>query len=117
MNQVPVRVQRRRVKGWRMPEGAVYVGRGSRWGNPFDWREGVEAGGGGERGVAWARGVSVDLFGEWFHYPARFPDKPVPPTSVDVRAALAGKTLACWCPDGQPCHADFLLQIANAPWP
>jgi len=31
----PVRVQRKRTKGWRMPEGAVYVGRGSRWGNPF----------------------------------------------------------------------------------
>lgn len=32
---MPQRSQRRRVKGWRMPEGAVYVGRGSKWGNPF----------------------------------------------------------------------------------
>jgi len=31
----PVRIQRKRTKGWRMPEGAVYVGRGSKWGNPF----------------------------------------------------------------------------------
>lgn len=31
----PARVQRRRAKGWRMPEGAVYVGRGSKWGNPY----------------------------------------------------------------------------------
>ena len=31
----PVRIQRRRTKGWRMPEGAVYVGRGSKWGNPY----------------------------------------------------------------------------------
>ena len=31
----PVRVQRKRTKGWRMPENTVYVGRGSRWGNPF----------------------------------------------------------------------------------
>ena len=29
----PVRVQRRRVKGWRMPENTVYVGRGSIFGN------------------------------------------------------------------------------------
>ena len=29
------RIQRRRTKGWRMPEGAVYVGRGSKWGNPY----------------------------------------------------------------------------------
>ncbi len=34
---MPKRIQRRRVPGWRMPEGAVYVGRPSRWGNP--WRE------------------------------------------------------------------------------
>jgi hypothetical protein len=31
----PVRIQRRRVKGWRMPPDAIYVGRGSRWGNPY----------------------------------------------------------------------------------
>lgn len=31
----PQRIQRKRTKGWRMPEGAVYVGRPSRWGNPF----------------------------------------------------------------------------------
>lgn len=31
----PVRIQRKRTKGWRMPEGAVYVGRGTIWGNPF----------------------------------------------------------------------------------
>lgn len=35
MNREPRRVQRRRVKGWRAPEGAVYVGRGTKWGNPF----------------------------------------------------------------------------------
>ena len=31
----PKRVQRQRTKGWRMPEGCVYVGRGSRYENPF----------------------------------------------------------------------------------
>ncbi len=29
------RIQRRRTKGWRMPEDAVYVARPSKWGNPF----------------------------------------------------------------------------------
>ena len=28
---------------------------------------------------------------------------------------LAGRDLACWCPLDQPCHADVLLEIANAP--
>lgn len=31
----PKRIQRKRSKGWRMPEGAVYVGRPTKWGNPF----------------------------------------------------------------------------------
>ena len=26
---------------------------------------------------------------------------------------LRGKNLACWCPLDQPCHADFLLELAN----
>src|SRR5262245_34967644 len=32
---MPVRIQRKRVKGWKMPENTVYVGRGSALGNPF----------------------------------------------------------------------------------
>jgi hypothetical protein len=32
---MPKRVQRKRTKGWRMPLGAVYVGRPTKWGNPF----------------------------------------------------------------------------------
>lgn len=35
----PKRIQRTRLKGWRMPEGAVYVGRPSEWGNPFSAME------------------------------------------------------------------------------
>jgi hypothetical protein len=31
-----------------------------------------------------------------------------------VRAALRGKNLACWCPLDQPCHADVLLNLANS---
>jgi len=29
-----------------------------------------------------------------------------------ARAELAGRDLACWCPTGQPCHADVLLAVA-----
>ena len=31
----PIRIQRKRTRGFRMPPGVIYVGRGSRWGNPF----------------------------------------------------------------------------------
>ena len=36
-------------------------------------------------------------------------------TVDDVRQELAGHDLACWCPLDQPCHADVLLELANAP--
>ena len=36
---------------------------------------------------------------------------------ADVRRALAGRDLACWCPLDEPCHADVLLRVANAPDP
>jgi hypothetical protein len=29
-------------------------------------------------------------------------------------ADLRGKNLACWCKPGDPCHADVLLELANA---
>lgn len=35
----PKRIVRSRAKGWRMPEGAIYVGRPTQWGNP--WRFGL----------------------------------------------------------------------------
>lgn len=36
---VPERLQRKRTKGYRLPSGAVYVGRPTRFGNPFQDRD------------------------------------------------------------------------------
>lgn len=40
---MPKRIQRKRRKGWKMPANSVYVGRPTKWGNPFvvgkDWRQ------------------------------------------------------------------------------
>jgi hypothetical protein len=33
---------------------------------------------------------------------------------VTLRRDLADKDLACWCPLDQPCHADVLLELADA---
>lgn len=36
------------------------------------------------------------------------------PISESELEELRGKDLACWCKLGEPCHADVLLEMANA---
>lgn len=128
----PQRIQRKRTKGWRMPEGAIYVGRPSRWGNPFRIYHGHTL-----IGPTWFRACE-----SWRHINAEdctagyvtVAPGPMPiQDAVDqfallmnVRrrdesdrldewlAPLRGHDLACWCPLDQPCHADVLLALANA---
>lgn len=92
---MPERIQRKRTTGWRMPEGAVYVGRGSKWGN--DYKIGVDV-----KDAAQA----VEYFETGLGYaPQEYRD--------ELLAPLRGKDLACWCRLDQPCHADVLLKLAN----
>jgi hypothetical protein len=108
----PKRIQRKRTKGWRMPEGAVYVGRSTQWGNPF------ESAVLGQEGAVDAFKVHlVSYFGWEARSVARaFYPWPVESTALrDWIAPLRGKDLACWCPLDQPCHADVLLELANGP--
>lgn len=136
----PVRVQRKRTAGWKMPPNTVYVGRPSRWGNPFDFRDsahcwsalayGCKGDPAGRREASvrahrtWLRegaySVGNGLYMEWEGKDepiALSPDvAPGPPPSIaEVRAALQGKNLACFCRLDQPCHADVLLELANRP--
>lgn len=112
----PVRLQLSRREGFDLQRlsletnglPAVSVARPSKWGNPFKWTDGVEVG-----GALWAKGASADMFREWLNYPARFPLVRNPPTSAEIRDALQGRNLACFCHPGEPCHADVLLQLAN----
>jgi hypothetical protein len=106
----PKRIQLQRTKGWRKPEDAVGVARPSKWGNPNRVRgRFVDEWNGAEHYCApgEARAVAVRLYREDFKLD-RFDVTP-----EDARRELAGRDLACWCPLGQPCHADVLLEIAN----
>lgn len=94
---MPQRIQRKRSKGWRMPKGAVYVGRPSVWGNPIE----VD-----ERGADYA----VDQFRRYVARSAEI----TPTHPANIRKALRGKHLVCWCRLDRPCHADVLLECANA---
>ncbi len=93
---MPKRIQRSRKRGWRMPEGAVYVGRPTKWGNPCDWQDRPD---GREGAVAMYRQLLRAKTGA--------------DIAEAARQELRGKDLCCWCPLDQPCHADVLLQIAN----
>ena len=103
----PRRIQLRRTKGWRKPEGAIVVSRPSRWGNPYVAGRNVwvvEAMTGGPVHVR-DRQHAVDLYQAMV--------AAVPDWADTIRVALAGRDLACWCALDLACHADVLLAIAN----
>lgn len=108
VDTTPRRMRRSRAEGSRLPPGVVYVGRPSKWGNPFylgmfakytiadavrDYRAWIE-----QRGTHLS---ANNAFGK-------------PPTIAEIRRELRGKDLACWCNLDAPCHADVLLELANA---
>jgi len=105
----PKRIQRQRVKGWRMPEGAVYVGRPAGWGSPFRPGEPyrfVNVNGSTLIGIVPRDRERLAYLFE--QYIATRED-----LWPQIREELGGKDLACWCPLDEPCHADVLLRIAN----
>ncbi len=89
---MPIRLQRKRTKDFRLPPGTVCVTRGTKWGNPFKAAEY-----GKERAVRNYRGWILGM---------------VLIKGRDLEQ-LRGKNLACYCPLDQPCHADVLLDLAN----
>lgn len=111
----PQRLQRSRKRGARTPEGAVYVGRPTKWGNPFA----VDRFG-HKRAVnlhrSWLRGKLAALSLERLGFD---------PAEIDAMARLrshvladlpyiAGRDLQCWCPlTSRWCHANTLLELAN----
>jgi hypothetical protein len=120
----PVRIQRRRTKGFDLQAAsravnglpARCIDRSTWWGNPFRVGTTVSVRSAkGERiviagpiendaeAIAWFRGM-------WLAREARSPGL------LERRMAeLRGKNLACFCPLGSPCHGDVLLELANRP--
>lgn len=130
-NTTPQRIQRRRTKGWEMPSNTVVVDRSTPFGNPFPVIKDASTSMGVTKPIwfigSWngpalwfkdtkeeAVKLSVDAYRAWLAQAqqASLREK--------AKVALRGKNLACWCPivdkDGNPvpCHADVLLEIANA---
>lgn len=133
---MPVRIQRRRIKGWRLPPNTICVSRPSKFGNLFVIGEEVPP------NTFWKNGsyfvvenaeMAVDLFRHWQAGTA--PNgyttwRPGPLIINSHLHELRGKNLSCWCrlcdkhaagkpfgeacPDCAPCHADPLGERANA---
>jgi hypothetical protein len=83
-----------------MPDGAVYVGRPSRFGNPWP------IGGPGPDGRSFRTAAeAIAAYEEAMGT--------IVPSRDEIREVLRGKDLACWCRLDQPCHADVLMKIAN----
>lgn len=153
-NVTPRRVQLRRTKGYRKPDGVVVVARPTKWGNPFavnsTWMVWAAVGMGymgdlkGRREAAvafyraWITGEPIPMgltrpgadggaieFGDGTQrtlvdhalgisrFAATLYEAPPVPEAPDV-SELRGRDLACWCPLDLPCHADVLLEVANA---
>ncbi len=88
-----------------MPDHTVYVGRGSRWGNPFTGHANRDA---------------AAMFHEWLSGSPNYDDTyRINRQTYDRRwvrehlSRLTGRPLACWCSLDQPCHADVLIALAN----
>ena len=116
---MPDRITLSRAKGWRMPENTVKVDRSTIWGNPWTLAEFFRP---GRNTPADAQAEAVRMFRAaviGFESNGSF-CKPVahPASRIGIILSripeLRGKNLACWCKPGQPCHADVLLEIANA---
>lgn len=73
------------------PIGSVYIGRPSKWGNPF------------EIGKHGDRQTVVEQYRQWFcDQPKLMAELP----------ELRGKQLVCWCAP-RACHGDVLMELAN----
>jgi hypothetical protein len=118
----PKRIQRKRTKGWRMPERTLCVSRPGVWGNPYSIKE--------------FGGLSLPLFrntvkGIWD--PSLFDGKPDAlltsayrqhrafvskfarhPLDVLRDILPAYDYVACWCKETAACHGDILLELAFA---
>lgn len=103
----PKRIQRKRTKGWRMPPNTVYVGRPTKWGNPFVV---------GKAGGAFTAKVQNQRHA-WQLYRSIAIDNEK--LIAAAQEELRGKNLACFCPlpsrpyEPDCCHAAVLLELAN----
>ena len=80
----------------------VYIGRPSKWGNPFSHRSGTLA----EFRVS-TREEAITKYRAWIIQQPRL---------LEQLPELRGKILGCWCAP-KSCHGDVLVELLEAPDP
>ncbi len=76
-----------------IPRSAVYIGRGSKWGNPYEI----------DTKTGDTRLVVIEKYKRYF-WESSLPN--------DIEE-LEGKDLVCYCKP-LPCHGDYLVKLANS---
>lgn len=103
----PRRIQRKRTKGWRMPPNTVSVCRPGKFGNPFVVGKTMLL------GMSWICPKDNESAVEMFRKYIEKQFELYPDYTKEKLHELRGKNLACWCKEGEPCHGDVLLEMAN----
>lgn len=137
--EVPVRIQRSRQHKQVSPNGLpiAYVGRGTRWGNPFrlvkysDGKWAIKTDGSdrcNELLIKHCHAVydtrdeaaidAIKCYNFWLlpytHKEGSLMDFYQSMANVDAAIlSLKGKNLSCWCRLDEKCHADLLIELAN----
>ena len=108
---VPVRIHRSRAKGFKMPENTIYVGRRSKWGNPFQITALVKR----EKAVEFYKECILNNTMAYYYFDEIYATEIYNHFKYisENLHTLKGKNLACWCSLKFMCHADVLLQLAN----
>jgi hypothetical protein len=116
----PQRMQLSRQRGFNLQAAsealnglpAKRVTRPGKWGNPFSIEATADKYG---LNHDEAQAKAVALCAQWLRGALDPKLSPAPPPSrAEIRAELQGHNLACWCAPGTPCHAEVLIELANA---
>jgi hypothetical protein len=106
----PIRVQRKRTKGWRMPPNTVYVGRQTMWGNMLGKMYPNRNQDAKNAFAALLEECSKEAASSICFSQTQLRQGKKITRNIEQ---LRGKNLACFCPLDEPCHADILLELAN----
>lgn len=88
----------RNVVHFRRTAHDVYIGRPSKWGNPFSHQAGTLA-----KYRVLSRQQAIEAYETWIQ---------TQPDLMRALPELKGKVLGCWCAP-LPCHGDVLARLAE----